>query len=230
MNNQEGLLIGTLAPDTYYSGSWSVMIGTNIDNQAIDAVGIGNDIKLTGDGSVAIGNSAEALSSGGGYPTAIGFSARAIGDDVVAIGAKSYAEHEYSVALGDDSSTSAENQVSFGHKAGDKYGDGGRDIYGSDLFRSLVNVADIEMHGALTGVTGIDGVTVSGTDASTGLTVGGNAVIGKTDTPFSSTGFAVAKDGAVTAKTVNGATITGTGFNGVTLSTDGKVNGAGYHQ
>ena len=226
MNNQEGLLIGTLAPDTYYSGSWSVMIGTNIDNQAIDAVGIGNDIKLTGDGSVAIGNSAEALSSGGGYPTAIGFSARAIGDDVVAIGAKSYAEHEYSVALGDDSSTSAENQGSFGHKAGDKYGDGGRDTYGSDLFRSLVNVADIEMHGALTGVTGIDGVTVSGTDASTGLTVGGNAVIGKTDTPFSSTGFAVAKDGAVTAKTVNGATITGTGFNGVTLSTDGKVNGA----
>ena len=142
MNNQEGLLIGTLAPDTYYSGSWSVMIGTNIDNQAIDAVGIGNDIKLTGDGSVAIGNSAEALSSGGGYPTAIGFSARAIGDDVVAIGAKSYAEHEYSVALGDDSSTSAEKQVSFGN---------------NDLFRSLVNVADIEMHGALTGVTGIDG-------------------------------------------------------------------------
>ena len=144
----------------------------------------------------------------------------------MAIGGSSYAVHEFSVALGDDSSTSAENQVSFGHKAGDKYGDGGRDIYGSDLFRSLVNVADIEMHGALTGVTGIDGVTVSGTDASTGLTVGGNAVIGKTDTPFSSTGFAVAKDGAVTAKTVNGATITGTGFNGVTLSTDGKVNGA----
>ena len=82
------------------------------------------------------------------------------------------------------------------------------------------------MHGALTGVTGIDGVTVSGTDASTGLTVGGNAVIGKTDTPFSSTGFTVDKEGAVTAKTVNGATITGTGFNGVTLSTDGKVNGA----
>ena len=217
MNNKEGLLIGTLAPDTYYSGSWSVMIGTNIDNQAIDAVGIGNDIKLTGDGSVAIGNSAEALSGGGGYPTAIGFSARAIGDDVVAIGASSYAEHEYSVALGDESSTSAENQVSFGHKAGDKYGDGGKDTYGDDLFRRLVNVADIEMHGALTGVTGIDGVTVSGTDASTGLTVGGNAVIGKTDTPFSSTGFAVAKDGAVTAKTVNGAAITSNSFNGVTL-------------
>ena len=226
MNNDGGLLIGTPASGTSFYGATSVMIGLNIDNSAIDAVGIGNNIKLTGDGSVAIGYGAEAMSNMAMYPTAIGFYARAIGDDVVAIGAYSYAEHEYSVALGDDSSTSAEKQVSFGHKAGDKFGDGGRDTYRDDLFRSLVNVADIEMHGALTGVTGIDGVTVSGTDASTGLTVGGNAVIGKTDTPFSSTGFAVAKDGAVTAKTVNGATITGTGFNGVTLSTDGKVNGA----
>ena len=226
MNNQEGLLIGTPASGTSFYGDTSVMIGLNIDNSAIDAVGIGNNIKLTGDGSVAIGYGAEAMSNMAMYPTAIGFYARAIGDEVVAIGGSSYAVHEFSVALGDDSSTSAENQVSFGHKAGDKFGDGGRDTYRDDLFRSLVNVADIEMHGALTGVTGIDGVTVSGTDASTGLTVGGNAVIGKTDTPFSSTGFAVAKDGAVTAKTVNGATITGTGFNGVTLSTDGKVNGA----
>ena len=423
MNNQEGLLIGTLASGTSFYGDASVMIGLNIDNSAIDAVGIGNYAKVSGDGSVAIGYGAEAMSNMAMYPTAIGFFARAIGDEVVAIGGSSYAVHEFSVALGDDSSTSAENQVSFGHKAGDKFGDGGRDTYrddlfrslvnvadidmhgnislggewswndagtsyksnglgnltgvigingieflnydcgdgpvlaigstigndstansvglginntiegygsvsigvgtnvrgndatgvgsgvsadgensvavgsnafatadgatavgsasrvyaeggsalgygtsvaaahtnsvaigaksatgaanqvsfghkvgdrneygGSnftdDLFRSLVNVADIEMHGALTGVTGIDGVTVSGTDASTGLTVGGNAVIGKTDTPFSSTGFAVAKDGAVTAKTVNGATITGTSFNGVTLSTDGKVNGA----
>ena len=226
MNNQEGLLIGTPASGTSFYGDASVMIGLNIDNSAIDAVGIGNYAKVRGDGSVAIGYGAEAMSNMAMYPTAIGFFARAIGDEVVAIGGSSYAVHEFSVALGDDSSTSAENQVSFGHKAGDKYGDGGRDIYGSDLFRSLVNVADIEMHGALTGVTGIDGVTVSGTDVSTGLTVGGNAVIGKTDTPFSSTGFAVAKDGAVTAKTVNGATITGTAFNGVTLSTDGKVNGA----
>ena len=226
MNNQEGLLIGTLASGTSFYGDASVMIGLNIDNSAIDAVGIGNYAKVSGDGSVAIGHGAEAMSNMAMYPTAIGFCARAIGDEVVAIGGSSYAVHEFSVALGDDSSTSAENQVSFGHKDGDKYGDGGRDTYHSDLFRSLVNVADIDMHGALTGVTGIDGVTVSGTDASTGLTVGGNAVIGKTDTPFSSTGFAVAKDGAVTAKTVNGATITGTGFNGVTLSTDGKVNGA----
>ena len=220
-NDRDGLLIGTLAPDTYYAEAWSVMIGTNIDNQAIEAVGIGADIKLSGDGSVAIGNGATALNDG----MAIGLCARADGSTTTAIGTFSYSEYDYSVALGEDSSTSAENQVSFGHKAGDKYGDGSN-THGDDMFRSLVNVADIEMHGALTGVTGIDGVTVSGTDASTGLNVGGNAVIGKTDTPFSSTGFAVAKDGAVTAKTVNGATITGTAFNGVTLSTDGKVNGA----
>ena len=179
MNNQDGLLIGTLAPDTYYSGSWSVMIGTNIDNQAIDAVGIGNDIKLTGDGSVAIGNSAEAISSGG-YPTAIGFMAHAVGIDAVAIGANSNAEHEYSVALGDDSSTSAEKQVSFGN---------------NDLFRSLVNVADIDMHGnislggvldwddekevyksnnqgALTGVTSINGLNfLTNEDESIGIGV-----------------------------------------------------------
>ena len=217
MNNQEGLLIGTPASGTSFYGDASVMIGLNIDNSAIDAVGIGNYAKVSGDGSVAIGHGAEAMSNMAMYPTAIGFCARAIGDEVVAIGGSSYAVHEFSVALGDDSSTSAENQVSFGHKDGDKYGDGGRDTYHSDLFRSLVNVADIDMHGALTGVTGIDGVTVSGTDASTGLTVGGNAVIGKTDTPFSSTGFAVAKDGAVTAKTVNGAAITSNSFNGVKL-------------
>ena len=205
MNNQEGLLIGTLAPDTYYAGGFSVMIGTNIDNQAIDAVGIGNDIKLTGDGSVAIGNSAEALSSVGGYPTAIGFSARAIGDDVVAIGAKSYAEHEYSVALGDDSSTSAENQVSFGHKAGDKYGDGGRDTYRDDLFRSLVNVADIDMHGNislggewswndagtsyksnglgnLTGVIGINGIEFLNYDCGDGPVLAIGSTIGNDST------------------------------------------------
>lgn len=146
------------------------------------------------------------------------------GEDGTALGTRTIVAHSNSVAVGAASVTSAADQVNFGHKAGDENAFGG--TYGTDMFRSLAGISDIEMHGALTGVTGIDGVTVSGTDASTGLTVGGNAVIGKTNTPFSSTGFAVDKEGAVTAKTVNGATIKGTGFNGVTLSTDGKVNGA----
>ncbi|WP_417574851.1 YadA-like family protein [Phascolarctobacterium faecium] len=200
----------------------------------IESIAINGWVSLEANYNIAIGGSVVDADN----VVAIGYNAASDSSNAVAIGSNTYASYDgtalgyaaqgtyhNAVAIGAYSGTTEENQVSFGHKAGDRnYADGSD--YSDDLFRSLVNVADIEMHGALTGVTGIDGVTVSGTDASTGLTVGGNAVIGKTDTPFSSTGFAVAKDGAVTAKTVNGATITGTGFNGVTLSTDGKVNGA----
>ena len=199
--------VGSISLNAMASGDHNVVISGWAD--AYDSVVIGYGAGTDNSDVVAIGSG----SYGGGDGTVLGYAAATDGRNSVAIGAKSY------VASGND------NQVSFGHKVGGyNYADGSN--FTDDLFRSLINVADIEMHGALTGVTGIDGVTVSGTDASTGLTVGGNAVIGKTDTPFSSTGFAVAKDGAVTAKTVNGATITGTGFNGVTLSTDGKVNGA----
>ena len=200
----------------------------------IESIAINGWVSLEANYNIAIGGSVVDADN----VVAIGYNAASDSSNAVAIGSNTYASYDgtalgyaaqgtyhNAVAIGAYSGTTEENQVSFGHKVGDRnYADGSD--YSDDLFRSLVNVADIEMHGALTGVTGIDGVTVSGTDASTGLTVGGNAVIGKTDTPFSSTGFAVAKDGAVTAKTVNGATITGTGFNGVTLSTDGKVNGA----
>ena len=203
-------------------GSVSIGVGTNVRGN--DATGVGSGVSADGENSVAVGSNAFATADGA---TAVGSASRvyAEGGSALGYGTSVAAAHTNSVAIGAKSATGAANQVSFGHKVGDRNEYGGSN-FTDDLFRSLVNVADIEMHGALTGVTGIDGVTVSGTDASTGLTVGGNAVIGKTDTPFSSTGFVVAKDGAVTAKTVNGATITGTGFNGVTLSTDGKVNGA----
>ena len=202
--------------------SVSIGVGTNVRGN--DATGVGSGVSADGENSVAVGSNAFATADG---VTAVGSASRvyAEGGSALGYGTSVAAAHTNSVAIGAKSATGAANQVSFGHKVGDRNEYGGSN-FTDDLFRSLVNVADIEMHGALTGVTGIDGVTVSGTDASTGLTVGGNAVIGKTDTPFSSTGFAVAKDGAVTAKTVNGATITSTGFNGVTLSTDGKVNGA----
>ena len=209
-NQREGSFaggIGSIAINGWVSdGNYSVAINGFVA-EADNVVAIGYRASSDSNNGVAIGSTAYASYDG----TALGYAAQGNDNNAVAIGAYS--------------GTTEENQVSFGHKAGDtNYADYSK--FTDDLFRSLTNVADIEMHGALTGVTGIDGVTVSGTDASTGLTVGGNAVIGKTDTPFSSTGFAVAKDGAVTAKTVNGATITGTGFNGVTLSTDGKVNGA----
>ena len=233
-----------------YKNAIAIGNGTGVLGDGSLAVGYYSDYNAAlagGIGSIALNG----WTNGGDYNVAIGGSA-IDADNVVAIGYESYSDssnavvigshaqagrnssvlgyaadagYMNSVAIGAYSRTTEENQVSFGHKAGDYNVEDGSD-YSDDLFRSLINISDIEMHGALTGVTGIDGVTVNGTDASTGLTVGGNAVIGKTDTPFSSTGFAVAKDGAVTAKTVNGATITGTGFNGVTLSTDGKVNGA----
>ena len=213
-----------LGINTIIEGYGSVAIGVNTNVRGIDATGVGSAVAADGENSVAVGSNAFATADGA---TAVGSSSRVLaeGGSALGYGTSVAGAHTNSVAIGAKSATGAANQVSFGHKVGDRNEYGGSN-FTDDLFRSLVNVADIEMHGALTGVTGIDGVTVSGTDASTGLTVGGNAVIGKTDTPFSSTGFAVAKDGAVTAKTVNGATITGTGFNGVTLSTDGKVNGA----
>ncbi|MCD7960711.1 MAG: hypothetical protein LUF79_02360 [Enterococcus sp.] len=242
--------INPYSSETIYKNAIAIGNGTGVLGDGSLAVGYYSDYNAAlagGIGSIALNG----WTNGGDYNVAIGGSA-IDADNVVAIGYESYSDssnavvigshaqagrnssvlgyaadagYTNSVAIGAYSRTTEENQVSFGHKAGDYNVEDGSN-FTDDLFRSLVNVADIEMHGALTGVTGIDGVTVSGTDASTGLTVGGNAVIGKTDTPFSSTGFAVAKDGAVTAKTVNGATITGTGFNGVTLSTDGKVNGA----
>ena len=191
----------------------------------IESIAINGWVSLEANYNIAIGGSVVDADN----VVAIGYNAASDSSNAVAIGSNTYASYDgtalgyaaqgtyhNAVAIGAYSGTTEENQVSFGHKVGDRnYADGSD--YRDDLFRSLVNVADIDMHGALTGVTGIDGVTVSGTDASTGLTVGGNAVIGKTDTPFSSTGFAVAKDGAVTAKTVNGAAITSNSFNGVKL-------------
>ena len=209
-NQREGSFaggIGSIAINGWVTdGNYNVAIGGSAET-ADNIVAIGYRASSDSDNGVAIGSNAYASYDS----TALGYAAQSVRHNAVAIGAYS--------------GTTEDNQVSFGHKAGDtNYADYSK--FTDDLFRSLTNVADIDMHGALTGVTGIDGVTVSGTDASTGLTVGGNAVIGKTNTPFSSTGFAVDKEGAVTAKTVNGATIKGTGFNGVTLSTDGKVNGA----
>ena len=209
-NQREGSFaggIGSIAINGWVTdGNYNVAIGGSAET-ADNIVAIGYRASSDSDNGVAIGSNAYASYDS----TALGYAAQSVRHNAVAIGAYS--------------GTTEDNQVSFGHKAGDtNYADYSK--FTDDLFRSLTNVADIDMHGALTGVTGIDGVTVSGTDASTGLTVGGNVVIGKTNTPFSSTGFAVDKEGAVTAKTVNGATIKGTGFNGVTLSTDGKVNGA----
>ena len=86
------------------------------------------------------------------------------------------------MALGAYSSVDASDTVSFGHKNGDKYYDNinnDEKNYTDNLFRSLVNVKDIELNtaddgtgGAITGLTSINGVAVSVSTAA-GLTVSG---------------------------------------------------------
>ena len=152
----------------------ATVLGVNAD-AGERGVAFGSAAKTVGEYGVAIGAYSNSSKS---FGVALGYVATINASGGTALGADALVAHENSVALGSHSVTNAANQVSFGHKTGDNDVDSG-DVYETDLFRSLTNISDIEMHGALTGVT-----------------------------------------------TVNGATITGTGFNGVTLSADGKVNGA----
>ena len=144
--------------------------------------------RAEGQYSVAVGYAAETDREG----VALGYNAKAKADGGTSLGmaAEVGEEHTNSVAIGSYSVTNAANQVSFGHKTGDNDVESGL-TYKTDMFRSLVNVADIEMNGALTGVTTVNGATITGT-AFNGVTL--------------------STDGKV-----NGAAITSNSFNGVTL-------------
>ena len=79
---------------------------------------------------------------------------------------------------------------------------------------------------ALGNVTSIDGVSVGAVTGGNGLQFGGNAVVGATGKPFSSTGFNVDDDGDVTGKSFN---VNGSNYldsNGLTAkaATIGGVN------
>ena len=158
---------------------WVVISDTDKDKFGQCSVVIGIGATATSDGT-AIGNVAEAI---GLDSTAIGIMAKANGtsavavgalaqasDSAIAIGGNANATGSESIAIGYDSVASAEKQVSFGHKKGDINVNG--NSMTEDLFRSVVNVADIEMHGGITGLTSIEGVAVSGS-AAAGLTVSG---------------------------------------------------------
>ena len=108
-------------------GNYSVAINGFVA-EADNVVAIGYRASSDSNNGVAIGSNAYASYDG----TALGYAAQGNDNNAVAIGAYS--------------GTTEENQVSFGHKAGDRnYADGSD--YSDDLFRSLVNVADIDMHG-----------------------------------------------------------------------------------
>ena len=185
-----------------------------------DASAFGYLAKATGQGGSVFGSEAQATSNGasafGGWAkataegtSAFGSEAQAAGVNSLAVGAQAVvgASHTGSMAIGNMSSTTAANQVSFGHKVGDQgtY----TNIYTDNLFRSLVNVKDIELNdtGAITGLKNLNGVTVDGSSAATGLTIGSNAAskvtIGSSTNALSSTGFSVNNAGALTAASVS---------------------------
>ena len=174
------------------------------------------NVSITGENtdgtqSVAVGFGSEAWHEGS---TALGYGAAAYNANSVAIGkdAKAYIDAEYSIAIGANSVVENQYEVSFGDAE-------------NDLYRDLVNVDDIYMHGAIIGVNNINGLAVSG-NASTGFTVGDNATIGKPDTPFSSKDFSVSNTGAITAAS---GTIGGVTFSGGALDKVSSINGIEFN-
>ena len=140
--------------DAVFAGDCSVAIGDDIYNHN-DSQGIGyytkDNIRPTGDHSVALGNSIEA----NGYASiALGRSVKANGHDSIAIGTMSASLGEGSVAIGSKSYASMEEYVvSFGHKIGDYATTFGINVsqnsdldtngkYKNTLTRRLVNVTD----------------------------------------------------------------------------------------
>lgn len=132
----------SLAIGTYLSGdySYSLAIGGGADAAANNATAVGFSTSAYGENSTAIGNSSTVYEKSG-----------------TAIGASAYVQngHTGSVAIGYDSATTAANQVAFG--TGTVTTDDGPEVVTWTNRRSLAGISDIDMEGALTGVTSING-------------------------------------------------------------------------
>ena len=166
-NNNTGIGILSVA-----NGNSTVAVGYEARASANYSIAIGAYSRAYADDSIVIGENSEITDTGLGS-MALGRNTKVVSQNSIAIGKGAHISGEsqlYSVAIGVDSTTSKAKQVSFGHKKDDLDRDGSS--FGDDLFRSVVNVADIEMHGGITGLTSIEGVAVSGS-AADGLTIGG---------------------------------------------------------
>ncbi len=166
-NNNTGIGISSIA-----DGDSTVAVGYEAIAAEGRSIAIGASSKAYADDSIVIGEGSEITNTGLGS-IALGRGTKVVSQNSIAIGNRANISDEsqvYSVAIGADSTTSKAKQVSFGHKKDDL--DAGGSSFGDDLFRSVVNVADIEMHGGITGLTSIEGVAVSGS-AADGLTVSG---------------------------------------------------------
>ncbi|MDO5380561.1 MAG: YadA-like family protein [Acidaminococcaceae bacterium] len=225
---------------TYYSGGSSAFgsnasadrgssaFGANAiaENGMSSAFGAGAHAGGVSSSGSAFGYNAKALDHGA---LAVGIETEVTAVGGIAIGAYAKAEHENSIAIGSESVTSAANQVSFGK---------------SGSFRSLVNIADIKMNGALTGVTAIE---MNG--ALTGVTSINNKAIvemeeDKTNKSLSigtGAGFSNSYDGTVYKNAVaigngtqayaNSVAIGSGGYNGGSTASENSVaiNGNAYN-
>ncbi|WP_455654397.1 beta strand repeat-containing protein, partial [Phascolarctobacterium sp.] len=102
----------------------------------------------------------DAINVSADYSSVFGSEATVTAKNSSAFGYKATATHDNSVAIGANSSTNAANQVSFGQ------------ISDTTTYRSLAGISDIDMEGALTGVTTINGANFT-VDAAGGITAVG---------------------------------------------------------
>ena len=142
------------------------MIGKRFHQAQNDGLAFGYYAQANGLGSsVALGNRAYAE----GVDSVIVGSGRAEADYSVGLGNNTLINtaHTNGVAIGYMSTTTAANQVSFGQYD--------RAYQRWDILRSLVGIKDIEMAGALSGVTTINGANFTVEETTESIAIGINA-------------------------------------------------------
>ncbi|MEM7640126.1 MAG: YadA-like family protein [Pseudomonadota bacterium] len=130
-----GQVRGAIADATNHVQVNSTLTGATASGS--QAVAIGGMSNASSVGAIAIGSTS--FAGTGNFATSLGYNAITLAENGLALGTEAYAEHEYSVALGAFSATTAANTVSVGDAD-------------TDYYRRIVNVED--------GVDDNDAVTV----------------------------------------------------------------------
>ena len=180
--------------------SLSSLGGGTVTDGAQDAVAVGNDSSVSGDGGVAVGNGSSS-SSGGAVAVGTGSSSTAEGG--VAVGSGSSSSSEGAVAVGTNSSVEKENSVAIGGE-------------------STVTGSDAVAVGGNTQVTSDNGVAVGGNSQVTsdnGVAVGGNAQATSTDAIALGGNTSASSEGAVAV----GGNSTADGTNAVAFGKDSSA-------
>ena len=146
-------------------GGDSIAIGIDDTKASSQGIAFGDYAQANGVGSISLGYKVYA----NGKESIIIGTGRADADYSVALGKATLIDtaHTNGVAIGYGSTTTAANQVSFGsyNPAYKKW----------DILRSLVGIQDIEMAGALSGVTTINGANFTVEETTESIAIGINA-------------------------------------------------------